>query len=278
MIRKALIVIGLMLTAGILFYDSAHTHSGRTDANGGHYNRKTGEYHYHNSGNRSRSRLSTNRTTPRINTATNTATSVMSYPTEFFLGDTAYQVTRIIDGDTVEIRYDGKRTSVALIGVDTPETVHPQKPVEPYGKEATTFIRNLLLGESVYLRFDGSRTDRYGRLLAYLHRAPDGLFVNLEIVRQGYGKVYTTFPFKHKTLFQHYSGHAQKAGRGLWRAGNSVSQQTQISETPATKTVYITRTGAKYHRGSCRYLKYSKIPITLEKAKRSYSPCSVCRP
>ena len=169
MIRKVLIVLGLILTAGMLFYNSADTHSGRTNANGGHYNRKTGGYHYHNSGNRSRSRLSTNRTTPRINTTT--AASMMSYPTEFFIGDTAYPVTRIIDGGTVEIRYSGKLTSVALIGVDTPETVHPQKLVEPYGKEATTFIKNLLLGESVYLRFDGNRTDRYGRMLAYLYRA-----------------------------------------------------------------------------------------------------------
>ena len=278
MFRKFLIILSLILTTGMLFlYDSAHTHSGRTDANGGHYNRKTGQYHYHNSG-RSRTRPNTNRTTPRVNTATNAA-ALMSYPTEFFIGDTAYPVTRIIDGDTVEIRYDSKLTSVALIGVDTPETVHPQKPVEPYGKEATTFISNLLLGESVYLRFDSNRTDRYGRLLAYLYRAPDGLFVNLEIVRQGYGKVYTVFPFKHKALFQHYGGHAQQARRGLWSAGNSSSQPAQqIKEAPRTQTVYITRTGAKYHRGSCRYLKYSKIPISLEKAKQSYGPCSVCRP
>ena len=277
MLRKAIIVLSLMLTASILFYNSAHTHSGRTDANGGHYNRKTGEYHYHNSG-RSRTRVSPNRTTPRINTATTTATSLMSYPTEIFFGDTAYPVTRIIDGDTIEIRYAGKPTSVVLIGVDTPETVHPSKPVEPFGKEATAFTSNLLLGESVYLRFDGNRTDTYGRLLAYLYRAPDGLFVNLEVVRQGYGKVYTVFPFKHKTLFQHYSGQAQQSRRGLWSAGSSVSQQAQIKETPATKTVYITRTGAKYHRSSCRYLNYSKIPIELKKAKQSYTPCSVCRP
>ena len=277
MFRKVLIVLGLILTAGMLFYDLAYTHSGRTDANGGHYNRKTGEYHYHNSG-RSRSRLSNNRTTPRINTATPTATSLMSYPTEFFIGDTAYPVTRIIDGDTVEIRYDGKLTSVALIGVDTPETVHPGKPIEPYGKEATKFIRNLLLGESVYLRFDGNRTDRYGRMLAYIYRAPDGLFVNLEIVRQGYGKVYTVFPFKHKALFQHYSGQAQQAGRGLWHLGHAGASSNITQESPRTQTVYVTRTGTKYHRGSCRYLRYSKIPIDLESAKRNYGPCSVCRP
>ena len=268
----------LLLMSAVLFYDLAHTHSGRTDANGGHYNRKTGEYHYHNSGNRSRSRLSTNRTTSRINTTKTTAASMMSYPTEFFIGDTAYPVTRIIDGDTVEIRYGGKLTSVALIGVDTPETVHPQKPVEPYGKEATTFIRNLLLGESVYLRFDGDKTDKYGRMLAYLYRAPDGLFVNLEIVRQGYGKVYTVFPFKHKSVFQHYSGQAQQARRGLWGLGDAGASSNITKEAPRTQTVYITRTGAKYHRGSCRYLRYSKIPITLENAKRSYGPCSVCRP
>ena len=59
-----------------------------------------------------------------------------------------------------------------------------------FGKEATAFTRNLLLGELVYLRFDGDRTEKYGRLLAYLYRAPDGLFVNLEVVRQGYGRVY----------------------------------------------------------------------------------------
>ncbi len=194
-----------------------------------------------------------------------------TYPIEDFIKDTAYQVINIIDGDTIKINYKGRLTTVHLIGVDTPETVHPQKPVEAFGKEATYFLKNLLLGESIYLRFDVQRTDKYGRMLAYLYRAPDGLFVNLEIVRQGYGKVYTVFPFRHKALFQHYGGQAQKAGRGLW-------SKVQLNETPRTKTVYITRTGAKYHRGNCRYLKYSKIPISLEKAKQSYSPCSVCRP
>lgn len=270
MFRKALIVFSLMLIFGVLLYDSAYTHSGRTDANGGHYNRKTGEYHYHNSG-RSRARLNTN-------TNAGARTSLMSYPTEVFFADTAYQITRIIDGDTVEIQYGGKLTSVVLIGVDTPETVHPEKPIEVFGKEATAFIKNLLKGESVYLRFDSNRTDKYGRLLAYLYRAPDGLFVNLEVIRQGYGKVYTTFPFKHKALFQHYNGQAQQAGRGLWSASSLGSRQTQIEEVPRTQTVYITRTGAKYHRSSCRYLKYSKIPISLEKAKQNYGPCSVCRP
>ena len=274
MFRKVLIAFSLMLVSGVLFYDSAYTHSGRTDANGGHYNRKTGTYHYHNGGKRSPKGPS-NTKRPDTEKQEN---SLMSYPTEVFFGDTAYPVTRIIDGDTVEIRYDGKLTSVVLIGVDTPETVHRQKPVEAFGKAATAFTRNLLLGESVYLRFDVDKTDKYGRLLAYLYRAPDGLFVNLEVVRQGYGRVYTASPFKHKTLFQHYGRQAQNAGRGLWGVGGAGRQQVQPEEVPRTQTVYITRTGSKYHRSSCRYLKYSKIPISLEKAKQNYGPCSVCRP
>lgn len=198
---------------------------------------------------------------------------LMSYPVEDFSGDTAYPVLSIVDGDTVKIDYQGKKTSVRLIGVDTPETVHPSKPVEVYGKEASNFTRNLLLGESVYLRFDVEQTDRYGRLLAYLYRAPDGLFVNLEIVRQGYGPVDTRFPFKHMELFRHYGAKAREAGKGLYG-----TPQERPEEQGETGQVYVTRTGQKYHRDGCRSLSKSKIPISLAEAKQKYGPCSRCNP
>lgn len=67
---------------------------------------------------------------------TNRVISVF-YPVEDFTGDTAYKVVRVVDGDTVKIDYNGKATNVRLIGVDTPETGHPSKPVEVYGKEAS---------------------------------------------------------------------------------------------------------------------------------------------
>ena len=197
----------------------------------------------------------------------------MSYPVEDFSGDTAYPVLSIVDGDTVKIDYQGKKTSVRLIGVDTPETVHPSKPVEVYGKEASNFTRNLLLSESVYLRFDVEQTDRFGRLLAYLYRAPDGLFVNLEIVRQGYGHVDTRFPFKHVALFRHYETQARAAGKGLYGA-----PQERPEEPGETGQVYVTRTGKKYHRDGCRSLSKSKFPISLAEAKQKYSPCSRCNP
>ena len=105
---------------------------------------------------------------------------------------------------------------VRLIGVDTPETVHPQKPVEFYGRESSLFLKNLLRGESVHVVYGQERVDGYGRTLAYLYRAPDGLFVNLEIIRQGYGHAYTQFSFRHMELFTGYQRWARETGKGLW--------------------------------------------------------------
>ena len=204
----------------------------------------------------------------------------VSYPVEDFTGDVAYKVVRVIDGDTVKIDYNGKATNVRLIGVDTPETVHPNKPVEAYGKEASNFTKNLLLGESVYLRFDVERTDTFGRLLAYLYRAPDGLFVNLEIVRQGYGHAYTQFPFKHMELFRYYGNRARTAGKGLYGAPQArVDSQSEASLAVESEgEVYVTRTGKKYHREGCISLRRSKMPISLAEAKERYSPCGRCNP
>jgi len=132
-----------------------------------------------------------------------------------------YDVMSITDGDTVKLLLDGPEIPVRLIGIDTPETVHPQKPVETYGKEAAAFLTNLLKGEAVYVQYDqeGLGKDKYGRLLAYLYRVPDGLFVNLEIVRQGYGHAYTEYPFEHMELFRYYETKAREAEKGLWAPG-----------------------------------------------------------
>lgn len=212
------------------------------------------------------------------------STVPVSYPVEDFTEDSAYKVVRVMDGDTVKIDYNGKATNVRLIGVDTPETVHPNKPVEAYGKEASNFTKNLLLGESVYLRFDGKQTDTFGRLLAYVYRAPDGLFVNLEIVRQGYGHVYTQFPFKFMEVFRHYGNRARTAGKGLYGTPQPSMNRVEPSvESQATgevseEQVYVTRTGKKYHREGCLSVRRSKIAISLTEAKERYGPCGRCNP
>ena len=213
------------------------------------------------------------------------------------------KVVRVIDGDTVIIDLDGKETRVRLIGVDTPETVHPRKPVEFYGKEASRFTTNLLKGESVYVEYDQQKQDKYGRTLAYLYRVPDGLFVNLEIVRQGYGHAYTQYPFKYLELFRRHERAAREAGRGLW--GERAPPASEIAppvKVPAAKvrkgkaddvkttTVYITPTGKKYHLETCGvfpgnpnpdnlFQAKSKIAISLKDAKaRGYTPCKSCMP
>ena len=127
-----------------------------------------------------------------------------------------YQVLRIIDGDTIEIEYEGHRTSVQLIGVNAPETVHPSKPPERFGSEATAFIQSLLLDKFVYLEFDGDKKDKYDRLLAYVYRDSDDLFVNLEIIRQGYGQTEARFPFKYMNLFKYHESQARSGKKMMW--------------------------------------------------------------
>ena len=127
-----------------------------------------------------------------------------------------YQVLRIIDGDTIEIEYEGALTSVQLIGVNAPETVHPSKPVERYGREATIFLQNLVLNRFVYFKFDESKKDKYGRLLAYIYRTADDLFVNVEVIRQGYGQIDNRFPFKYTKLFKYHESQARSERKMMW--------------------------------------------------------------
>jgi micrococcal nuclease len=128
-------------------------------------------------------------------------------------------VTRVVDGDTVHVRIDGSDEAVRYIGVDTPETVKPNTPVQCFGKAASTYNHRLVEGQAVRLRFDAERRDRYGRLLAYVYRARDGLFVNAALVRGGYATTLRIAPnTAHAGQFAALERHARERRRGLWRA------------------------------------------------------------
>jgi micrococcal nuclease len=126
-------------------------------------------------------------------------------------------VERVVDGDTVVV--SGNR-SVRLIGVDAPETKDPRRPVGCFGREASRFLISLLpRGTTVRLVGDVESEDRYGRLLAYVYRRADGLFVNAELVRQGYAHVLTIPPnLAHADELVALAGQARLADRGLWGA------------------------------------------------------------
>jgi micrococcal nuclease len=133
------------------------------------------------------------------------------------------QVTDVIDGDTIEVRLpDGGEEDVRYIGIDTPETVKPDTPVQCGGPKAHAVNERLVGGRTVTLRFDEEDRDAYDRLLAYVYVPGAGsggrpLFVNAELVRQGLARTLTIEPNdSFAALFGRLAASAGAAGRGLW--------------------------------------------------------------
>lgn len=126
-------------------------------------------------------------------------------------------VTRAVDGDTIEVRLDGAAEDVRYIGVDTPETVKPDTPVQCFGPQASSFNHRLIEGKRVRLVFGVERRDVYGRLLAYVYL--DGRFVNAELVRRGLARTLTIPPNdRFAGRLKRLEMAAARAGRGLWGA------------------------------------------------------------
>jgi micrococcal nuclease len=126
-------------------------------------------------------------------------------------------VTRVVDGDTVEARIGGGVEDVRLIGIDTPETVKPEAPVECFGPRASNFTHRRLEGRRVRLVFGVERRDAYGRLLAYAYLGDR--FVNAELVHRGFARTLAIPPNTlYSALFARLEMAAARAGRGLWGA------------------------------------------------------------
>jgi micrococcal nuclease len=129
------------------------------------------------------------------------------------------RVLRVVDGDTIRVLLGGRTERVRYIGVDTPESVKPGTPVQCFGERASRANAALVAGRSVRLVGDVEQRDRYGRLLAYVYREPDGAFVNAQLVRSGYARPLTIAPnVAHAAEFAQLARDARRAGRGLWSA------------------------------------------------------------
>jgi endonuclease YncB( thermonuclease family) len=120
------------------------------------------------------------------------------------VGGRLMRVVRVVDGDTVELASNGERIMVRIVGIDTPETVHPRMPVQPGGLEATARARELLTGGVVVFRFDPDesrdREDRYGRVLGYLELV-DGRDFGLVMIEEGHAVAYVRFPFSRQAAY-----------------------------------------------------------------------------
>jgi micrococcal nuclease len=126
-----------------------------------------------------------------------------------------------VDGDTVKVRISSppknlsEVETIRLLGVDTPETVHPNHIVQYYGKEASDYTMKNLLDKDVYLAFDWDLRDRYGRLLAYIY-TDFGKCFNASLIQDGYGYAYLQYPFQFMEEFRALEQEARQQKRGLW--------------------------------------------------------------
>jgi micrococcal nuclease len=136
-------------------------------------------------------------------------------------GSTSARLERVIDGDTIVAQVGGREERVRYIGIDTPETVKPNTPVQCFGPQAHELNARLLgsAGTPLTLRFDRELRDRYDRLLAYVYRARDGLFVNARLVGAGAARTLEIAPNTgHATQLSDLQHAARVAGAGLWSA------------------------------------------------------------
>src|SRR3989344_5800432 len=160
-------------------------------------------------------------------------------------------VTRVVDGDTFDMMLtdiehldripeelrrrwlaqedtENPAISVRMIGIDTPETVHPKKAVEKYGLEASNYVRSLIEGKNIELEFDTEMWDKYQRLLAYVYI--DGALVQAKILQNGLGFAYLRFPFIRAQEFLAYEAEARKAKLGLWSSPEMVEEVLLLSD------------------------------------------------
>lgn len=152
--------------------------------------------------------------------------------------ENSFSVVRVVDGDTIVIMRGGRNETLRLIGINTPETVDPRRPVECFGKEASAFASRVLSGAHVRVESDPSQgaKDKYGRTLAYIF-LPDGTFFNLLLIREGYAYEYTyNEPYRYQKEFRDAEQIARVEGKGLWAEGacrEALPPSPSVPETPA---------------------------------------------
>lgn len=195
------------------------------------------------------------------------------------------KVKRVVDGDTLVVDLNGQEERVRLIGVDTPESVHPDdtKNIEA-GKIASDFTKSKLEGKEVELEFDVQERDHYGRLLAYVYL--DGVMFNKTLLEEGYARVATIPPnVKYVNDFTKIQEEARKNNKGFWSEDIFKEEvENEASERKTTGKYVGSIDSDKFHYPTCRWaekiLKENEIWFdTIDEAKlQGYDACGVCKP
>ena len=156
-------------------------------------------------------------------------------PTQAFKKD-LYSVIKVIDGDTITVNIDGKIETIRLIGIDSPESVDPRKPVQCFGKEASDKAREVLMGKRITIELDPTQgdKDKYKRLLRFVF-LEDGTNFNKLMIEEGYAHEYTyNVPYEYQDEFKVAELNAREEKRGLWadNACSSSNQEPRESQEP----------------------------------------------
>lgn len=159
------------------------------------------------------------------------------YRQDYFKSEMKVRVNRVIDGDTFEIEYDGQNWKVRLLGIDSPESVHPDRPAEPFGEEAKVYLKSLLDGKHVTLIFEDRLMDTYDRLLAYAY--VDKLFVNRDLLEKGLADFYDEFYFSQRSYFAHYRSLARDKNLGIWSINSKDSSKNSKSSLTTTENIPV---------------------------------------
>jgi micrococcal nuclease len=181
---------------------------------------------------------------------------------------TSVTVTRIIDGDTVEVTVDGRKETVRMILVDTPETKKPNTPVQPFGLEASAFAEEMLKDQEVRLERDVSTTDRYGRSLYYIWIG-DKMFNEL-LLEKGLARVSVYPPdVKYVERFREIQEKARKAEAGIWSIENYASEQGYDGSLAASSASPANRPSAPASQPVG-----PSAPVAVKPAEPSASPAA----
>lgn len=192
------------------------------------------------------------------------------------------RVIRVVDGDTLEVSIQGTKEKVRLIGVDTPETVHPTIGEEPYGREASNFTKEKLTDQTVELEFDVEERDRYGRLLAYVWL--DGEMFNEVLLSEGYAQIATYPPnVRYVERFQAAQQEAREAERGLWGIIEEEPVTAQRERLESSNWLGNANS-KKFHYPDCQHGEKTKpsnqvwFDSRQEALDAGYEPCGACKP